>query len=133
MIRRPPKPTRTDPRFPYTTRFRSIVGAGGSGVRTVKVGDAVVTCLSAFCGHCEFCVSGRMSLCMGGDTRRAVGSAPRITRPDGSLVNQMLNLSAFSETMLIHEHACVAIDHDLRSEEHTAELPSLMCIMYALF
>src|SRR3546814_1835263 len=103
MIRRPPKPTRTDPRFPYTTRFRSIVEAVGSEVRTVKVGDAVVTCLSAFCGHCEFCVSGRMSLCMGGDTRRAVGSAPRITRPDG------------------------------RSEEHTSELQSLMRISYAVF
>ncbi len=46
-----------------------IVEAVGSEVRTVKVGDAVVTCLSAFCGHCEFCVSGRMSLCMGGDVR----------------------------------------------------------------
>ena len=90
-----------------------IVEAVGSEVRTVKVGDAVVTCLSAFCGHCEFCVSGRMSLCMGGDTRRAAGSAPRITRPDGSLVNQMLNLSAFAETMLVHEHACVAIDPDM--------------------
>ncbi|WP_411339928.1 Zn-dependent alcohol dehydrogenase [Sphingopyxis sp. J-6] len=90
-----------------------IVEAVGSEVRTVKVGDAVVTCLSAFCGHCEFCVSGRMSLCMGGDTRRPAGSAPRITRPDGSPVNQMLNLSAFSETMLVHEHACVAIDPDM--------------------
>ncbi|HWT42839.1 MAG TPA: alcohol dehydrogenase catalytic domain-containing protein, partial [Sphingopyxis sp.] len=90
-----------------------IVEAVGSEVRTVKVGDAVVTCLSAFCGHCEFCVSGRMSLCMGGDTRRPAGSAPRITRPDGSPVNQMLNLSAFSEVMLVHEHACVAIDPDM--------------------
>jgi S-(hydroxymethyl)glutathione dehydrogenase/alcohol dehydrogenase len=37
-----------------------IVEAVGSEVRTVKVGDAVVTCLSAFCGHCEYCVTGRM-------------------------------------------------------------------------
>jgi len=90
-----------------------IVEAVGSEVRTVKPGDAVVTCLSAFCGHCEFCVSGRMSLCLGGDTRRPAGSVPRITRPDGSPVNQMLNLSAFSEVMLVHEHACVAIDPDM--------------------
>ncbi|WOF43645.1 Zn-dependent alcohol dehydrogenase [Sphingopyxis indica] len=90
-----------------------IVEAVGSEVRTVKPGDAVVTCLSAFCGHCEFCVTGRMSLCMGGDTRRAPGEPPRITRPDGSVVNQMLNLSAFSEVMLVHEHACVAIDPDM--------------------
>jgi S-(hydroxymethyl)glutathione dehydrogenase/alcohol dehydrogenase len=90
-----------------------IVEAVGSEVRTVKPGDAVVTCLSAYCGHCEFCVTGRMSLCLGGDTRRAPGEAPRITRADGTQVNQMLNLSAFAEQMLIHEHACVKINPDM--------------------
>jgi S-(hydroxymethyl)glutathione dehydrogenase / alcohol dehydrogenase len=90
-----------------------IVEAVGSEVRTVKVGDAVVTCLSAFCGHCEYCVTGRMSLCLGGETRRKAGEAPRLTRPDGSLVNQMLNLSAYAEMMLIHEHACVAINPEM--------------------
>lgn len=91
-----------------------IVEEVGSEVRTVKKGDHVVTCLSAFCGHCEFCVTGRMALCLGGDTRRKPGEAPRLTRTsDGVAVNQMLNLSAFAELMLIHEHACVAIDRDM--------------------
>jgi S-(hydroxymethyl)glutathione dehydrogenase / alcohol dehydrogenase len=94
-----------------------IVEAVGSEVRTVKVGDAVVTCLSAFCGHCEYCVTGRMSLCLGGETRRKPGEAPRLTRPDGSIVNQMLNLSAYAEMMLIHEHACVAIDPEMPLEK----------------
>ena len=90
-----------------------IVEAVGSEVRTVKVGDAVVTCLSAYCGQCEFCVTGRMSLCLGGDTRRAPGAPARLSRSDGSAVNQMLNLSAFAEQMLIHEHACVKINPDM--------------------
>lgn len=90
-----------------------IVEAAGSEVRTVKVGDAVITCLSAFCGHCEYCVSGRMSLCLGGDTRRKPDEPARITRPDGSTVAQMLNLSAYAEMMLIHEHACVAINPEM--------------------
>ena len=90
-----------------------IVEAVGSEVRTVKVGDAVVTCLSAFCGHCEYCVTGRMSLCLGGETRRKPGEAPRLTRPDGSTMNQMLNLSAYAEMMLVHEHACVAINPEM--------------------
>ncbi|HEY9090948.1 Zn-dependent alcohol dehydrogenase [Parasphingorhabdus sp.] len=90
-----------------------IVEAVGSEVRTVAVGDAVVTCLSAYCGHCEFCVSGRMSLCLGAETRRMADDAPRITRPDGTPVAQMLNLSAFAEQMLIHEHACVRINPDM--------------------
>jgi S-(hydroxymethyl)glutathione dehydrogenase / alcohol dehydrogenase len=90
-----------------------IVEAVGSEVRTVKVGDAVITCLSAFCGHCEFCVTGRMSLCLGAETRRSAEDHPRISRPDGTPIAQMLNLSAFAEMMLIHEHACVRIDPDM--------------------
>ncbi len=90
-----------------------IVEAVGSEVRTVRVGDAVVTCLSAYCGHCAFCVTGRLSLCLGADTRRAKDAPPRLTRADGSAVNQMLNLSAYAEAMLVHEHACVRIDPDM--------------------
>jgi S-(hydroxymethyl)glutathione dehydrogenase / alcohol dehydrogenase len=90
-----------------------IVEAVGSEVRSVKVGDAVVTCLSAFCGTCEFCVTGRLSLCLGAATRRGQGEAARITRPDGSVVAQMLNLSAFAEQMLIHENACVRINPEM--------------------
>lgn len=90
-----------------------VVRAIGSEVRNVKVGDHVVSCLSAFCGTCEFCVTGRMALCLGGNTRRTVDGGPRITRADGAPVMQMLNLSAFSEQMLIHENACVAIDKDM--------------------
>ena len=54
-----------------------------------------------------------MSLCLGADTRRGADEAPRITRPDGTTVGQMLNLSAFAEQMLIHEHACVRIDPEM--------------------
>ncbi|WP_423140896.1 Zn-dependent alcohol dehydrogenase [Parablastomonas sp. CN1-191] len=90
-----------------------IVEAVGSEVRTVKVGDAVVTCLSAFCGHCEFCVTGRMALCLGAETRRSRGAPSRMSRPDGTPVGQMLNLSGFAEQMLVHEHACTAIDPEM--------------------
>jgi S-(hydroxymethyl)glutathione dehydrogenase / alcohol dehydrogenase len=90
-----------------------IVEAVGSEVRRVKVGDAVVTCLSAFCGACEFCVTGRMSLCLGAATKRAPSDTPRLSRHDGTAIAQMLNLSAFAEMMLIHENACVAIDPDM--------------------
>ena len=89
-----------------------VVEAIGDDVATVKVGDHVVTCLSAFCGHCEFCVTGHMSLCLGGDTRRRKGEAPRLMLGD-TPVAQMLNLSAYAEMMLVHEHACVSIDREM--------------------
>lgn len=90
-----------------------VVEAVGDEVRTVKPGDHVVTCLSAFCGHCEFCVTGRMFLCVSTETRRPRGAEPRLRLADGGALHQMLNLSAYAEQMLVHEHACVAIDRDM--------------------
>ncbi|PSJ20273.1 alcohol dehydrogenase, partial [Halomonas sp. ND22Bw] len=90
-----------------------VVEAVGDEVRTVRPGDHVVTCLSAFCGHCEFCITGRMFLCVSSETRRGSKDEPRLRLADGGTVNQMLNLSAYAEMMLVHEHACVAIDRDM--------------------
>lgn len=89
-----------------------IVEAVGSEVRNIKPGDRVITCLSAFCGHCAHCVTGHLSLCSGAETRRAKGDDARIATADTSMV-QFLNLSAFAEQMLIHENACVAIRPDM--------------------
>ena len=88
-----------------------IVEQVGSEVRTVKPGDHVITCLSAFCGHCEFCLTGHMSLCVSPETKRGKDEEPRLSAPTG-LMMQFLNLSSFAEHMLIHEHACVAIRKD---------------------
>jgi S-(hydroxymethyl)glutathione dehydrogenase / alcohol dehydrogenase len=89
-----------------------VVEQVGSEVRTVKPGDHVITCLSAFCGHCEHCLTGYMSRCVSPETKRQQGDAPRLARDDGTM-NQYLNLSSFAEQMLIHEHACVAIRKDM--------------------
>ena len=89
-----------------------VVEKVGSEVRTVKVGDHVVTCLSAFCGHCEYCLTGHMSICPSPDTQRGKDEPPRLSEPNGAM-NQYLNLSAFAEHMLVHEHACTAINRDM--------------------
>jgi len=89
-----------------------VVEAVGEDVTAVKVGDHVVTCLSAFCGRCEYCVTGRLALCIDPGVKRRRGAAPRLSM-GGKPVAQMLNLSAYAEQMLIHENACVAIDRDM--------------------
>ena len=60
-----------------------IVEQVGSEVRSVRPGDHVITCLSVFCGHCEHCLTGRMSLCRSSRCATAIareeadaGSAP---------------------------------------------------------
>ena len=89
-----------------------VVERVGSEVRTCKPGDHVITCLSAYCGHCEFCLGGRMSICPSSDTQRREGEPPRLSQGAGP-VNQYLNLSAFAERMLVHEHACTPIRKDM--------------------
>lgn len=89
-----------------------VVEAVGSHVSTVKPGDHVITCLSAFCGHCEYCLTGHMSICMSPETQRTKNEEPRISKGSES-VAQFLNLSSFAEQMLVHEHACVAINRDM--------------------
>lgn len=89
-----------------------VVEQVGAEVRTVRPGDHVITCLSAFCGHCEHCLTGHMSRCESPETRRGPGEAPRLGAEPGAM-NQFLNLSSFAEYMLIHEHACTAISKEM--------------------
>ncbi|HTG39741.1 Zn-dependent alcohol dehydrogenase [Sphingomonas sp.] len=87
-----------------------VVEAVGDGVVSVKPGDHVVTFLTVFCGACEYCVSGRPSLCTSPATRRPADASARLSLADGAPLAPFLNLSAFAEAMLVHENACVAID-----------------------
>ena len=89
-----------------------IVERVGAEVTTVKPGDHVITCLSAFCGQCECCLTGHLSLCAGSTTRRRTGAKPRLSGA-GEPIHQFFNLSAFAEQMLVHEHACTAIRPDM--------------------
>ncbi|MEX1108895.1 MAG: alcohol dehydrogenase catalytic domain-containing protein, partial [Dongiaceae bacterium] len=53
-----------------------IVEKVGSEVRYVKPGDHVITCLSVFCGHCEYCTTGRPYSCQNPETSREAGEEP---------------------------------------------------------
>ena len=89
-----------------------IVEAVGSDVTYVKPGDHVITCLSVFCGHCEQCLTGHMSLCASAEVRRGAEDEPSLAQ-NNRIVNQFANLSSFAEQMLIHEHALVKIREDM--------------------
>jgi len=89
-----------------------VVEAVGSDVTYVKPGDHVITCLSAFCGHCEHCLTGHMSLCQEPELQRAPGQPSRLEK-GGENIWQFLNLSSFAEYMLVHEHAIAKIRPDM--------------------
>ncbi len=89
-----------------------VVEKVGSEVRYVKPGDHVITCLSVFCGHCEFCTTGRPFSCQNPEVARLDDESPRLSR-NGGPMHQFFSLSAFAEYMLIHEHALVKIRDDM--------------------
>jgi S-(hydroxymethyl)glutathione dehydrogenase/alcohol dehydrogenase len=93
-----------------------VVEAVGDDVTAVRPGDHVVTCLSIFCGVCEYCLSGRPNLCAntGGARalRRSRGEPSRLTQ-GGDPVWQFQELSAFAEQMLVHENAVVSVSKEI--------------------
>jgi S-(hydroxymethyl)glutathione dehydrogenase/alcohol dehydrogenase len=89
-----------------------IVEAVGEDVTYVKPGDHVISCLSVFCGHCEFCLSGHLSICQTPEVRMPPGVARRLSWR-GEHLNQFLNLSSFAEQMVVHEHALVKVREDM--------------------
>ena len=73
----------------------------------------MITCLSVYCGNCEPCLTGHLSLCLGKDAvRRAPGAEPRLTHA-GQEAYPLLDMGSFAERMLIHEHGLVKIREDM--------------------
>jgi S-(hydroxymethyl)glutathione dehydrogenase/alcohol dehydrogenase len=89
-----------------------VVEAVGEQVTYVQPGDHVITCLSVFCGHCDYCLTGRPALCRSRETSRPGDAPPRLAE-NGTPVHQFLSLSSFAEQMLVHEHAIVKIRPDM--------------------
>ncbi|MSO77135.1 MAG: Zn-dependent alcohol dehydrogenase [Alphaproteobacteria bacterium] len=89
-----------------------VVAKVGRDVRYVAAGDHVITCLSVFCGSCEYCLSGKPSLCTRTGLNREPGQKPRISQ-NGAEVQQFANLSSYADHMLIHENGLVKIRKDM--------------------
>jgi S-(hydroxymethyl)glutathione dehydrogenase / alcohol dehydrogenase len=93
-----------------------VVEAVGEDVTYVAPGDHVVTCLSIFCGTCEYCLSGHPNLCVNTgharSLRRSKSEPPRLSAGDEAIW-QFQDLSAFAEQMLVHENAVVRVTKDL--------------------
>ena len=82
-----------------------IVEAVGPQVTEFKPGDHVIACLSIFCGHCAYCLTGRTHLCQSRPVR-SPQEPPKLSWK-GAPVNQFANLSAYAEQMLVHENGLV--------------------------
>ncbi|HYS16475.1 MAG TPA: Zn-dependent alcohol dehydrogenase [Candidatus Binatia bacterium] len=88
-----------------------IVEAVGPHVTEFKSGDHVIACLSVFCGHCSYCLTGRTHLCQSRPVRTPQ-EPPKLSWK-GAAVNQFANLSAYAEQMLVHENGLVKVRDDM--------------------
>src|SRR3546814_4089095 len=122
MIRRPPRSTRTDTLFPYTTLFRSAdegerPGQGQSQGQGEIPDEAEIRSLRP--------VQAELT---------AVPDVVKEVRPgaaaDASISDE--SLDAYRRQLQPKVLALFGED-DVRSEEHTSELQSLMRISYAVF
>jgi S-(hydroxymethyl)glutathione dehydrogenase/alcohol dehydrogenase len=89
-----------------------VVEAVGDQVSYLSPGDHVISCISGFCGACEFCLSGRPNLCDHDGLRPDASAPPRLHRGDQA-VYQFFDLSSFAEQLLVHEHYLVKIRPDM--------------------
>src|SRR3546814_3979458 len=108
MRRRPPRSTRTETLFPYTTLFRSgaVKCWGYNGMGNLGYGDTTPR------GSAEEDMGDNLPTVDLGTGRTAVGIA------------------------VSYDFTCALLDNGdvkCRSEEHTSELQSLMRISYAVF
>src|SRR3546814_5607286 len=129
MIRRPPRSTRTDTLFPYTTLFRSADEAGEDAF-------AVAGRLAhrQFHRECGPVLAHR-------EDHPADADDPAFTRREVALEIAVMALAIRRG----HEHADIGsqdfglrvteetLGRSARSEEHTSELQTLMRISYAVF
>src|SRR3546814_5712337 len=128
MIRRPPRSTRTDTLFPYTTLFRSRLAPTPASHPPSRRCPAFATSLSSFPGAPAAPLSGfdRINL-----MDFTFNSFPyRVIFAHGAL-NRVAD-----EAALIGKRALILSTPEqasARSEEHTSELQSLMRISYAVF
>src|SRR3546814_16131824 len=108
MIRQPPRSTRTDPLFPYTTLVRSARTRTGS---SPGLGSTSTEARHA----------------------NAAGAHVRITRQHETRRSESLSPLDYRVGDRLRDHVLGDVHHDPRSEEHTYELQSLMRISYAVF
>src|SRR3546814_10101402 len=111
MIRRPPRSTRTDTLFPYTTRFRSPRSGSVEGGNVGSEEDIVLE-LADVAGHEPGRIAQYSAAIRAGDDRQI--------RPQKILDENI--------------GRCVQPRRNaIRSAEHTSELQSPLCISYAVF
>src|SRR3546814_9546293 len=132
MIRRPPRSTRTDPLFPYTTLFRScalVEPFTFENLEHARVSDfeAAAGKVQRTLRHVDRFALVRHRARVAVERLEQIGDLPE--RLEHRLLILRLRRLGLADRGALFGVQCAAV----RSEEHTSELQSLMRISYAVF
>src|SRR3546814_1991379 len=129
MIRRPPRSTRTDTLFPYTTLFRSRVWPESVLAGIAGLPDIVTKVIISGKAYCR--LSGSIAMAL---VPMAVAAMPVVAAIAGPLVRAVaVPVAAAAMIVIVGDDIAQHPAGGRRSEEHTSELQSLMRISYAVF
>src|SRR3546814_999745 len=128
MLRRPPRSTRTDTRFPYTTLFRSEALIP---FEDAVAGSRTSSQIPAICDIVEATPEGDLPEADGGDLRNATQHRNYCFNVLGTVEFIDIDLPEVVAGSALGIGAALLVL--FRSEEHTSELQSLMRISYAVF
>src|SRR3546814_4494536 len=123
MIRRPPRSTRTDTLFPYTTLFRSQRRARQFNLDNINSGSPVRAQVKS--GNWDFFRPGSP-----GEKRRCDGQGGVIAPWFSEAKKQWIYPDGSAEC---NPGSHARVDQCRSSEEHTSELQTLMRTSYAVF
>src|SRR3546814_4693879 len=127
MIRRPPRSTRTDTLFPYTTLFRSI---GEVFLLELLVADQVDV---ADLGRLAFLDRQGHVDAVAVELAHRGGDLDVVLAAIVVLAGEFLGDAVEAEAVEGLALGQADVGQSLRSEEHTSELQSLMRLSYAVF
>src|SRR3546814_991042 len=128
MLRRPPRSTRTATLFPYTTSFRSARVRHAAVAAEVAVPVVVLAVEAELVHACVKHVQPLLALRTADDLADA--RRQHVHRGDRFAVIVQTHVEGLDVLGVVGDHNRAA---DVRSEEHTSELQSLMRISYAVF
>src|SRR3546814_10756693 len=133
MIRRPPRSTRTDTLFPYTTLVRSLAGRLARRPHRRHRGTHVVKTVYSEkhrLHHAQFeLINGRMQPAVEMPSR----AETVLDRVKAVKLGPVVAPGAHGLDPVLKVHDAGYLRFLERSEEHTSELQSLMRISYAVF
>lgn len=99
--------------FPYLLGHEGcgVVESVGEGVDPSRIGQRVIVCWRAPCGHCRFCSRGQLELCAS-----VLSPGPRIHTDDGQVLTPVLRAGTFITHTVVASAQAVEVGEDIPPE-----------------